>query len=209
MSMKNASDAERRQEVLFRPGDLDRRDDFCGSGHVSVYTFLETDGGAAAGEDDGRLDGRMPPAPRQSLLSLSGTSSGGNRFIFRHAFGCSGAEDGQVRFAADGGTGMSGGAGGSGGGGGGRVEAPARDLADLAPGEGRIVEMNKEKIGVYRDDQGNLHAVSTVCTHRGCTVGWNSAEKTWDCPCHGSRYDPLGRVIHGPAIVNLARKKVP
>jgi Rieske Fe-S protein len=74
------------------------------------------------------------------------------------------------------------------------------------PGMTTVTEMS---VAQARDDQGNLHAVSTVCTHRGCTVGWNSAEKTWDCPCHGSRYDPLGRVIHGPAIVNLARKKVP
>jgi Rieske Fe-S protein len=56
---------------------------------------------------------------------------------------------------------------------------------------------------VYRDEQGVIHERSAVCTHLYCIVAWNSTERTWDCPCHGSRYDPYGRVINGPAIADL------
>ena len=59
------------------------------------------------------------------------------------------------------------------------------------------------KVAVYRDDDGLLHNRSAVCTHMGCVVGWNAAEKTWDCPCHGSRFDQLGGVICGPANKDL------
>jgi Rieske Fe-S protein len=57
------------------------------------------------------------------------------------------------------------------------------------------------KIAAYRDDEGALHRHSAICPHLGCVVEWNSAEKTWDCPCHGSRFDKLdGHVLNGPAI---------
>jgi Rieske Fe-S protein len=59
-------------------------------------------------------------------------------------------------------------------------------------------------VAAYRDEAGALHAVSSRCTHLGCTVGWNDGDKTWDCPCHGSRYDKDGKVIQGPAEENLA-----
>jgi Rieske Fe-S protein len=63
---------------------------------------------------------------------------------------------------------------------------------------------------VFRDAAGDLHAFSPVCTHLGCHVDFNTAEKTWDCPCHGSRYGSAdGSVINGPAKVGLAPKKVP
>ena len=55
----------------------------------------------------------------------------------------------------------------------------------------------------YRSDEGQLHAMSAVCTHLGCIVKWNKAEKSWDCPCHGSRFDSVGRVINGPATKDL------
>jgi|SRR5579885_1703720 len=74
---------------------------------------------------------------------------------------------------------------------------------DLAPGEGKIVRRGIHKIAAYRDDNGTLHECSAVCTHLKCIVGWNSAEKTWDCPCHGSRFDPYGKVITGPALSDL------
>jgi Rieske Fe-S protein len=57
---------------------------------------------------------------------------------------------------------------------------------------------------VYKDQQGALHQRSAVCGHLGCIVNWNAAEKTWDCPCHGSRFDKLGKVINGPANSDLA-----
>ena len=60
-------------------------------------------------------------------------------------------------------------------------------------------EMGK-KAAVPRDERGDLHAVSPVCTHMGCLVGWNNAERTWDCPCHGSRFAIDGTVIEGPAV---------
>ncbi|HEU5144910.1 MAG TPA: FAD-dependent oxidoreductase [Dermatophilaceae bacterium] len=74
-----------------------------------------------------------------------------------------------------------------------------RDIGDLQPGEGGIVSANGEKVAGYRDDAGVLHAVSSRCTHLGCQVAWNAAERTWDCPCHGSRFDPDGDLLEGPA----------
>jgi glycine/D-amino acid oxidase-like deaminating enzyme/nitrite reductase/ring-hydroxylating ferredoxin subunit len=81
--------------------------------------------------------------------------------------------------------------------------------ADILSGEGDITEVGGERLAVYKDKQGELHAVSAVCTHLGCIVGWNSAEKSWDCPCHGSRFSTEGRVLHGPAVEDLERKEVP
>jgi Rieske Fe-S protein len=60
------------------------------------------------------------------------------------------------------------------------------------------------KEAVYRDMAGELHVMSAVCPHLGCIVDWNSSEKTWDCPCHGSRFDCVGKVISGPANVPLS-----
>lgn len=74
---------------------------------------------------------------------------------------------------------------------------------DLAPGEGKIIRRGVHKIAAYRDNDGALHECSAPCTHLECVVGWNSAEKTWDCPCHGSRFDPYGKVINGPAVSDL------
>ena len=77
----------------------------------------------------------------------------------------------------------------------------------IAPGTGAVVRRGMTKIAVYRDDQGNIHERSAVCTHLYCIVDWNSGERTWDCPCHGSRFDPLGNVINGPAITPLPEMK--
>jgi glycine/D-amino acid oxidase-like deaminating enzyme/nitrite reductase/ring-hydroxylating ferredoxin subunit len=70
---------------------------------------------------------------------------------------------------------------------------------------GAVIRRGPLKVAVYRDATGALHERSAVCTHLGCIVQWNSAEKTWDCPCHGSRFDKFGEVINGPANVNLPR----
>lgn len=70
---------------------------------------------------------------------------------------------------------------------------------EIAAGEGAIVRDRTRKLAVYRDDHGTLHVVSAKCTHLGCVVHWNSAERSWDCPCHGSRFDTDGAVLHGPA----------
>jgi glycine/D-amino acid oxidase-like deaminating enzyme/nitrite reductase/ring-hydroxylating ferredoxin subunit len=79
------------------------------------------------------------------------------------------------------------------------------DSADeIAPGVGAIVRRGLEKLAVYRDEQGRLHERLAKCPHLGCVVHWNPAETTWDCPCHGSRFDPYGKVINGPANRDLA-----
>lgn len=74
---------------------------------------------------------------------------------------------------------------------------------EIAPGSGAIVRRGVHKIAAYRADDGSLHERSALCTHLYCVVQWNDTEKSWDCPCHGSRFDPHGRVINGPAIDEL------
>jgi len=74
---------------------------------------------------------------------------------------------------------------------------------EIRKGQGCVVRSGLSKVAAYRDEDGTLHTVSAVCTHLGCIVTWNSAEKTWDCPCHGSRFDKLGSVINGPANKDL------
>lgn len=76
----------------------------------------------------------------------------------------------------------------------------------LAPGEAAILKIDGDNVAGYRDEEGRLHAVSAVCTHMGCIVGWNETDRTWDCPCHGSRFTLAGEVIHGPAVAPLERK---
>ena len=75
---------------------------------------------------------------------------------------------------------------------------------DIPRGMGAIIRRGAHKIAAYRDEAGTVHERSAVCTHLYCIVDWNSTEKTWDCPCHGSRFDPLGKVVNGPAIAPLA-----
>ncbi|MEO5590228.1 MAG: FAD-dependent oxidoreductase [Gemmatimonadaceae bacterium] len=74
---------------------------------------------------------------------------------------------------------------------------------EIEPGCGAVIRRGTRKIAAYKDTQGGVHLRSAVCTHLYCIVDWNSSEKTWDCPCHGSRFDPYGTVINGPAIVPL------
>ncbi|HYH16613.1 MAG TPA: (2Fe-2S)-binding protein, partial [Flavisolibacter sp.] len=76
-------------------------------------------------------------------------------------------------------------------------------LAELAPGEGKVVKYEGESIALYKDEAGKVYAVNPVCTHAKCVVGWNSSEKSWDCPCHGARYDVNGQVLTGPAHKGL------
>ena len=88
---------------------------------------------------------------------------------------------------------------------GGHLHLPgSHDPADVAAGEARIIQRGWMKVAIYRDPAGEVHAVSPICTHLQCVVRWNSAETSWDCPCHGSRFDPDGRVLHGPAVKPLS-----
>ena len=76
-------------------------------------------------------------------------------------------------------------------------------IDEIPRGAGAVVRRGLTKLAVFRDDAGRVHERSAVCTHLGCIVGWNHADRTWDCPCHGSRYDAFGRVLNGPAITDL------
>jgi glycine/D-amino acid oxidase-like deaminating enzyme/nitrite reductase/ring-hydroxylating ferredoxin subunit len=78
------------------------------------------------------------------------------------------------------------------------------DVDDITPGTGAIVRSGARLLAVYRDDDGALSARSAVCTHVGCIVRWNATESSWDCPCHGSRFDVHGSVLNGPARTPLA-----
>jgi glycine/D-amino acid oxidase-like deaminating enzyme/nitrite reductase/ring-hydroxylating ferredoxin subunit len=82
----------------------------------------------------------------------------------------------------------------------------SRSIEELAPGEGAIVSHDGDTLAGYRDEDGRLMAVSPTCTHLWCRVDWNQAERSWDCPCHGSRFAPDGTVIEGPAVTDLERK---
>ncbi len=81
----------------------------------------------------------------------------------------------------------------------GKLEVLNRYPEHLDRDEGAVVEVNGKRAGAYRDLEGKLHIVDTTCTHMGCEVEWNSGERTWDCPCHGSRFSFEGEVIDGPA----------
>ena len=78
---------------------------------------------------------------------------------------------------------------------------------DLKNDEGKIIEIDGERYGAYRDKNGELHIVDITCTHLGCELKWNSAEKSWDCPCHGSRFTFEGDIIEGPAVSGLNHYK--
>jgi glycine/D-amino acid oxidase-like deaminating enzyme/nitrite reductase/ring-hydroxylating ferredoxin subunit len=74
---------------------------------------------------------------------------------------------------------------------------------DIAPGCGAVMRKGLRKVAVYRDEDGKAHELSAVCPHLGCIVHWNSTEHSWDCPCHGSRFDATGKVLNGPSNINL------
>jgi Rieske Fe-S protein len=89
-----------------------------------------------------------------------------------------------------------------------RLGADARRPEHLKAGEGAVLKVGGERMAVSRDEAGRLSAVSCVCTHLGCTVAWNGLEKTWDCPCHGSRFAADGAVLNGPAVKALEPKAI-
>jgi Rieske Fe-S protein len=83
------------------------------------------------------------------------------------------------------------------------TQGDLKEEGALAPDTGAVIRRGLKKIAVYCDHAGQLHEFSAVCPHLGCIVTWNHSERTWDCPCHGSRFDPFGEVLNGPAIRNL------
>ena len=85
-----------------------------------------------------------------------------------------------------------------------RMLTPGRiPVEQLPAGHGGIVEADGEKLGAYRSETGELYTVSVKCPHLGCQLEWNPSEKSWDCPCHGSRFDIHGRPLDGPATSSL------
>lgn len=85
----------------------------------------------------------------------------------------------------------------------GKFDSEGKDPKQLALDEGSVCIWKGQRAGIYKDLQGQLHVVDTTCTHMGCEVHWNQAERSWDCPCHGSRFDTDGRVLEGPAVEPL------
>ena len=90
-----------------------------------------------------------------------------------------------------------------------RLRGSFAPLDTLERDEGRVVFHGGHRYAVYRDPEGRVHALSAICPHLRCTVQWNTAEKTWDCPCHGSRFTPDGRVLNGPAASALPARELP
>lgn len=88
----------------------------------------------------------------------------------------------------------------------GKLELPDHALQDLGYDEGAVVRLDGKRKGAYKDKEGKLHIVDTTCTHVGCEVNWNAGDRTWDCPCHGSRFSYTGEVLEGPAEKPLQRE---
>lgn len=84
----------------------------------------------------------------------------------------------------------------------------AEQFSDIKPGDGKIMELNSAKVAAYRDEENQLHIVSAICPHMKCIVHFNAAYRTWDCPCHGSRFTIDGEVIEGPSINGLTKKDI-
>lgn len=91
----------------------------------------------------------------------------------------------------------------------GKLKFPTKSIADLSEGEGNIINFEGKRAGAYKDETGEIFIVDTTCTHLGCEVEWNNSERTWDCPCHGSRFSYKGEIINGPAEkqLNLLKAK--
>lgn len=81
----------------------------------------------------------------------------------------------------------------------GKFESLDKEI-DIQNGEAQVVEIDGNRVGAYKDDRGKVHFVNTTCTHMGCELNWNNAEKSWDCPCHGSRFSHKGQILEGPAV---------
>ncbi len=84
-----------------------------------------------------------------------------------------------------------------------KLKVPQETIENIKTGEAKIIEIDSKKLGVYKDEKGKLYAVKPVCSHLGCELSWNNLEKTWDCPCHGSRFTYEGKSIYDPSIYDL------
>ena len=86
-----------------------------------------------------------------------------------------------------------------------KIKVPEEDLSTIKTENGGILKINGKMVGIYKDQNGEIYAVNPICTHLGCLLTWNNIDKTWDCPCHGSRYDYKGKNIYEPAFKDLNR----
>lgn len=84
-----------------------------------------------------------------------------------------------------------------------KFELPESEQASLKNEEGKIIEIEGEKVGAYKDKEGRIYTIVPKCAHLGCELSWNNLDKTWDCPCHGSRYDYTGKMLYGPTVRDL------
>ncbi|MPZ12194.1 MAG: FAD-dependent oxidoreductase [Kiloniellaceae bacterium] len=91
----------------------------------------------------------------------------------------------------------------------GKTQSKVASIDEIPRGSGGVIEKGEEKLAVWRDDDGAMHAFSATCPHKGCTVTWNNAVSTWDCPCHGSIFAAGGSVLHGPAVKPLEPRRLP
>ena len=89
-----------------------------------------------------------------------------------------------------------------------RIKESELEIDDIKENSGGVIERDGEKIGVYKNEDGKYFYVKPVCTHLGCILEWNDADKTWDCPCHGSRFDKYGKNLLGPAIKDLEKYEI-
>ena len=84
-----------------------------------------------------------------------------------------------------------------------KLDMPKETAIQIENGQGKIVEIAGKKVGVYKNEQGEIFKVKPICQHLGCELSWNNLDKTWDCPCHGSRYSYKGELLYGPSVKNL------
>ena len=92
---------------------------------------------------------------------------------------------------------------------GGDTQSRVASVDAIAAGQGGVIKHGRQQLAVWKDTAGKAHVLSAACTHLGCIVTWNNAERTWDCPCHGSMFAADGSVIHGPAVKALPAKSLP
>ena len=86
-----------------------------------------------------------------------------------------------------------------------KINIPNEAISKIKNDNGAIIKVNGLDIGVYKNASGNIYAIKPNCTHLGCLLTWNNLDKTWDCPCHGSRFDYTGKNIYDPAYQNLEK----
>lgn len=86
-----------------------------------------------------------------------------------------------------------------------KMNMPKEGIEQVQNGQGKIIEMEGKKVGVYKNEQGGVFKVKPICQHLGCELSWNNLDKTWDCPCHGSRYTYKGELIYGPSVKDLEK----